>query len=107
MTPQAAPAVTPVIASERSHSAAASTSSCAAALGATEVGQQERREVVEREGLLEAVRRDVAGGEHRARVVGEHVDPRMAVEELAGEPTHLVEPREVGDVLVDRRASRR
>jgi hypothetical protein len=58
--------------------------------------------VVEREGLLEAVGRHVAGREQRPGIVGEDVDPRVALEQRGREPAHLVHAREVGDVLVDR-----
>jgi hypothetical protein len=70
-----------------------------------ELGEQERGEVVEREGALEAVGRDLARREHRAGVVGEHVDALVALEQLGRQPADLVQALEVGDVLV-RRAGR-
>ncbi len=60
--------------------------------------------MVEREGLLEAVRRLVPAGEHRARVVGEHVDARVRRTQFVGEAPHLGQLREVGDMLVNRGA---
>ena len=61
--------------------------------------------MVEREGLLEAVGRHVARGEHGAGVVREHVDAPVGVEELAGKTANLVHPLQVGHVLVHRRAA--
>ena len=60
--------------------------------------------MVEGEGLLEAVGRDVPRREHRAGVVREHVDARVRLAELPRHPADLVHPRQVGDVLVHGRA---
>src|SRR4029450_3683772 len=60
-----------------------------------QVREQERGEVVEREGPLEAVGRQVARGEHGASVVREHVDARVVLEQLGGGPAYLVHPSQV------------
>jgi hypothetical protein len=70
-----------------------------------QVREQEWGEVVERESLLEAVGGQVARGEHGARVVRKHVDARVGVEQLGREPVYLLNPCEVGKVLVHGRAA--
>jgi len=67
--------------------------------------EQERGEVVEREGPLEAVGRHLARAEHGAGIVREHVDARVGLEQLGGEPAYPVHPFEVGHVLVHGRAA--
>ena len=68
---------------------------------AQQVGEQERRQVVERERPLEALRGDLARGEQRACVVGEDVDVLVAALDLLGQGAHLGHQRQIGDVLVD------
>jgi hypothetical protein len=53
--------------------------------------QQERGEMVDLEGHLVAVRARLAAGERTARVVGQHIDPRIAVQQLLSEPADVVE----------------
>jgi hypothetical protein len=65
------------------------------------LGQQERREVVDLEGLLEAVDGLGAVAEDPARVVAEDVDPRAGRVQAGGELTDLGEDGEVGDEVVD------
>ena len=54
-----------------------------------QVGEQERREMVEREGALEPVSGDVPGVPVPADVVDQHIDPGKVLEHLAGQPPHL------------------
>ena len=72
---------------------------------AQQVGEQKRREVIQREGLLEALGGHLARGEQRPGVVREHVDLPVAPAHLLGERAHLGHQHQVGDVLVDRRAA--
>ena len=50
-----------------------------------QVRQQKISEVIHREGLLDAIRRQLAGRAHRAGVVDEDVEPRMRPADLVGE----------------------
>jgi hypothetical protein len=63
-------------------------------------GEQERRQVVDLEGLLEAVGGLGAVAEDAAGVVGEHVDAGVGGVEVGGELADLVQAGEVGDVVV-------
>ena len=58
--------------------------------------EEHRRKVVEREGLLMSFRRDRSHGEHPRRVVDEHVEPRMARDDLLRGTSHVAHEREVG-----------
>ena len=66
-----------------------------------QVGEQERREMVEGEGALEPVGGDVPGVPVAADVVDQHVEPGQALEYLGGQPAHLRLGGEVGDEHVD------
>src|SRR5690348_12972116 len=67
-----------------------------------QVGQQERREVIERERHLNAVRRLAAAPEEdRAGVVDEHVQAVVACTELLSRPAHLRLHTEIGDQRAD------
>ena len=71
-------------------------------------GQDEGREVIDREGLLEAVFRHAAGGHEDAGVVDEHVELVVPRLELGGYAAHLLERSQVGDDELDvARAGRR
>jgi len=48
--------------------------------------------------VSEALGRDPAGAEHRARVVDQHVDARLGRRDLRGHPTRLGHEREIGEV---------
>ena len=52
--------------------------------------QRDVAQMIEREGALEAVRRDLAVQEDRAHVVGEHVDAWRARQDPVGHGVHLV-----------------
>ena len=54
-----------------------------------QAGQQERREVVEREGVLEAIGSDVPAGLEPPGVVDQHVQPRVGAKYLSGQTAHL------------------
>jgi len=66
-----------------------------------QVGQQERREVVQREGVLEPVSGDVPGVPVAADVVHQHVELGEPVKDLVGKSAHLSLSREVRDEDVD------
>ncbi len=72
-----------------------------------QVGEQERREMVEGEGVLESVGGDAPGLPVAADVVDEHVDPGEALEHFAGQSSYLRLCGEVRDEHVDLPASRR
>ena len=67
-----------------------------------EAREQERREVVERERQLEAVRGDVAVRPEPAHVVDQHVDSGVALLQFGGQSAHLRLRRQVGLEDVDR-----
>ena len=54
-----------------------------------QAGEQERREVVDGEGVLEPVGRQASGVPVAADVVHQHIDPRQAVQGFGGEPSYL------------------
>jgi hypothetical protein len=54
-----------------------------------QVGDQERREMVEGEGVLEPVSGDVPGVPVPPDVVDQHIDPGEALEYLLSQPAHL------------------
>jgi hypothetical protein len=54
-----------------------------------QVGKQERREMVQREGPLQALRRLLARGEQRPGIVGEDVDALVALADLVGEHSYV------------------
>ena len=54
-----------------------------------QVGQQERRQMVERNGAFQAVCGGAAGTPVATGVVDQHVGPRQGLEHLAGQPPHL------------------
>ena len=62
-----------------------------------QVGEQERREMVEGEGVLEPVGGDVPGVPVAADVVDQHIDPGEALEHLGSQPPHLRLGGEVRD----------
>jgi hypothetical protein len=66
-----------------------------------QVGEQERREVVEGEGVLESVGGDMPGVPVPAGVVDQHVDPGEAAEYLVGQAPHLGLGGQVGHERVD------
>ena len=45
--------------------------------------------MVDGEGVLQAIGGDPAGGLEPARVVDQHVQPRVRGQDLAGQPAHL------------------
>jgi hypothetical protein len=53
-----------------------------------ETGQQERREVVDREGALQAVGGEVPVGPEPADVVDQHIQPRVGAGHLRGQTAH-------------------
>ncbi len=61
-------------------------------------GEHEIRHVVEREGALEAVRREGAAREDRARIVDQHVDARRGCGDLAADALGFGQAGEVGIV---------
>jgi hypothetical protein len=63
-------------------------------------GEQERRQVVDLEGLLEAVGGLGAVAEDTAGVVGEHIDAGIGGVEVGGELADLVQAGEISDVVV-------
>ena len=65
-----------------------------------QIREEEGRQVVHLEVLLEAVVGDAAAGRGAAGVVDEHVDAPVALVQLAGELAHLVEVGEVGEEVV-------
>ena len=65
------------------------------------LGQQERREVVEGERVLQTVGGDVAMRPEAADVVEQDVEPRVGREDLGGQPADLGLRRHVGDEDVD------
>ncbi len=67
-----------------------------------QVGEQERRQVVALDGAFVAVDGELAAGMQPARVVRQHVDALVAVEEGVGQVSHVVEPVEIGE---ERRSS--
>ena len=67
-----------------------------------QVGQQERREVIERERVLEAIGGHVAVRPEAADVVEQHVQPRIGGEHLVRQPPDLGLRRHVGDEDIDR-----
>ena len=54
-----------------------------------QAGEQERGQVVDGEGVFQAIGGDPAGGLEPARVVDQHVQPRVGGQDLAGQPAHL------------------
>ena len=70
-----------------------------------QVGEEERCQVVDGPGLLDAVLGEPALRIHRPRVVDQDVEPRAAVENLGGEPAHRPLRGEVGDEHVDPRVA--
>jgi len=71
-----------------------------------QIGQQERREVVEREGALQAVGGEVPVSPEPADIVNQHVQPRIGVSHLGGQAAHLCQDRHVGGKGVDGWAAR-
>jgi hypothetical protein len=61
-----------------------------------QVGEQERRQVVEGEGALQPIGGDVAGVPVPPDIVDQHIDPGAALEDLGGQPPHLHLGGEVG-----------
>ena len=72
-----------------------------------QVGQQERGEVVDGEGVLQAVGGDVPGGPEPAHVVDQHVQARVRGEDLTGQTAHLGLDGQVGYEHIDGRVARR
>ena len=72
-----------------------------------QVGEQERGEMVEGEGVFQAVGGDVPVRPEAAHVVDQHIQPRIGVEYLAGQAADLGLGGHVGDVHVHRRVARR
>jgi hypothetical protein len=68
-----------------------------------QVGEQERAEVVDREGVFQAVGRGVAGGPGAAHVVDQHVQAWVPVENRYRQRAHLGLRRHVRDERVDHR----
>jgi len=54
-----------------------------------QVGEQERREMVDSEGALEPVGGDMPGVPVPADVIDQYIDPGQALQYLAGQPPHL------------------
>ena len=71
-----------------------------------QAGQQERREVVEREGVLHAIGGDVPVSPEPADVVDQHVQPRVGVQYLSGQTAHPGLNRHVRGKGIHRRATR-
>ena len=71
-----------------------------------EVGQQERRQMVDRKGAFQSVDGDVAGVPVATDVVDQHVDPRQNRKHLAGQPPHLRLRGQVRDEHLDLDPSR-
>ena len=65
-----------------------------------QVGEQKRREVVEREGVLQAIGGDVPVRPEPADVVDQHVQPRIPLERFACEAAYFGLQREVGGECV-------
>jgi hypothetical protein len=62
-----------------------------------QVGEQERREMVDREGAFEPVRGDVPGVPVPADIVDQHIDPGEALQHLPSQPPHLRLGRQIRD----------
>ena len=54
-----------------------------------QVGEQERRQMAEGDGALQPAGGDMAGCSSTPDVADQHLDPRKALEDLAGQPPHL------------------
>ncbi len=67
-----------------------------------QVGQQEGGQVVDGEGVFQAVHGDVPVGPEPADVVDQHVEAGVCLEHLRGEPAHLRLGGHVGDEHVHR-----
>ena len=74
---------------------------------AQQAGEQERREVVQRKGTLEALGGLLPRGEQSAGVVGQDIDVLVAVANLLREPADIGHQHQIGDVLMDGRSSDR
>jgi hypothetical protein len=66
-----------------------------------QVREQERREMVQGEGLLESLRGLLARGEQRPSIVGKDIDVLVAPADLVGQHPHIRHQRQVGHVPVD------
>jgi len=72
---------------------------------AQQVGEQKWGEVVQRKGLLEALGGLSPCGEQSPRVVRQDIDVIVALADLGGQRPNVAHQREIGNVLMDRRAS--
>ena len=70
------------------------------------VGEEERGEVIDCERRLEAVHGQVPLAEDHARVVHEHVEPRIRGQELGGEAADVLLGREIAEHQIDRVVAR-
>jgi hypothetical protein len=70
-----------------------------------QVGEQERREMVQRKGLFEALRGLLARGEQGPGIVSQDVDVLVASADLLGEHPDVGHQRQVGNKPVDRPAA--
>ena len=66
-----------------------------------QIGQQKRREVIDRKGQLEPVRRKPVLRRKQAGIVDQHVEPVVPGQNLVRQPAHLRETRKIGERHID------
>jgi hypothetical protein len=66
-----------------------------------QIGQRERREVIDRKGQLETVRRKPVLRRKQAGIVDQHIEPVVPGQNLVRQPAHLRETRKIGERHID------